>query len=127
MLSQKSASRGIAITASALMMLLPGVADAHPRLVSAIPAPNATISTTNRLVLNFSEPLVGVLCGADLYVSRGGQTMKVNSVKSATSPNRKSLVLFTGTPLERGSYRLSWHAVSVDTHRVRGTINFNVR
>lgn len=127
MIDRKKVLRSMATAAAVAMLSVANIAEAHPRLVSASPAPNATVTAPNRLVLSFSERLVGALSGAELYMAHSGHTRKVNGLRPALAPDGKSLVFVTARPLARGSYRLDWHAVSVDTHRVRGTVAFNVR
>ena len=40
--------------------------------------------------------------------------------------NRKLLIVPLAAPLTAGRYKVSWHAVSEDTHRVKGEYSFEV-
>lgn len=127
MTDRKKVLHRLATGVAAAMLLVAGSAEAHPRLVSTSPAPNATVASTNRLVLTFSERLVGPLSGVDLYMLHAGHEMRVNGPTPTLTPDGKSLVLVMAKPLARGNYRMAWHAVSIDTHRVHGTIAFSVK
>lgn len=127
MTKRKNLACGLAAAFAAATLSVAGVAQAHPRLVSASPVPNATIVAPSRLTLNFSEGLVGPLSGGELYASQGNRPMRVNGVRATLAPNGKTLVFAAGRRLARGAYRLDWHAVSVDTHHVHGTLAFNVK
>ena len=45
----------------------------------------------------------------------------------ATGTNGQTLVVTPTRPLTRGSYRVDWRVVSVDTHAVKGSITFEVK
>jgi len=47
--------------------------------------------------------------------------------KAAADPaNKKLLVVPVNEQLPSGDYNVEWHAVSDDTHRVKGTFSFSV-
>ena len=100
-----------------------GVAQAHPRIVSSTPAPNSSIAKPSRLTIRFSERLVGPLTGATLVTVRAGQIVKIPTV-AALDVSGKMLIVKLAQPLAAGRYQLNWHAVSVDTHRVKGALAF---
>ncbi len=55
-----------ALVPAALAILgLASAAQAHPKLLSASPAPNATVAKPARLALRFSEKLMPKFSGAD--------------------------------------------------------------
>jgi len=95
---------------------------AHPKLLSATPAANATVAHPADIELHFSEKLVPRLTGGDL-------TRADAKVASTTTvgADGKTLIVHPRTPLAAGRYNLNWHAVSVDTHRVTGIHTFTVR
>jgi methionine-rich copper-binding protein CopC len=103
---------------------------AHPKLVAANPAPNASVKATSQLRLTFSEALIAKFSGADVVMTEmPGMKMHAPMRVPATAalgPDNKSLVLALPKPLARGSYRLDWHVVSTDTHRVNGSYAFKV-
>lgn len=98
----------------------------HPRLVSANPAPNATIAAPRALQLRFSERLVGRFSGASLALL-GPNSTSVGGLTSRLEADGKTLTIIPRSPLRAGIYRVNWHAVSTDTHRVQGAYAFRVR
>jgi copper resistance protein C len=53
--------------------------------------------------------------------------MPMTDVSAALSSDRMALVLTSPRPLPAGTYRVNWHVVGADTHRITGTHNFTVR
>ena len=121
------------LTAVAALALC-GVAQAHPRLLSSDPAEGSTVTPTNHIEIHFSEPLVLRFTGADLtqtsMMMNGRMTsmqMRVGALTATLAANDpKTLVLTARANLSPGAYRLQWHAVSTDTHRVTGALTFSV-
>ena len=107
-----------------LSLVLAAPAAAHPRLVAASPAPNSTVGAAVRIELRFSERLVAQFSGVTIY-----PIGRISTPPLAVAPSRDGMGL-VGTfraPLQPGSYRISWRAVSVDTHRLQGQYIFRVR
>lgn len=105
---------------------------AHPKLVSAAPAANAAIAPTTRIVLNFSEKLTPQFSGAELVMTgmpgmKDHPPMKMSGAKSSVGPDGKSLLIVMARPLPVGTYRVDYHVVSADTHRINGTHVFSVK
>jgi hypothetical protein len=121
----------IASVLAVAALIAPLPAFAHPKLVSATPAPNAATAPTARLQLVFSEKLVAQFSGAEVVMTdmpgmkmRGPVRMPV---KASIAEDGKTLVLTLAKPLPKGSYRVDWHVVSIDTHRVKGNYSFKVQ
>lgn len=119
----------LALAVPAMLVAAPALA--HPRLVAATPAADAVVPATNRVQLTFSEPLVAAFSGATIQMT-DMPGMKMNSpmkmpLQTGVGPDGKTLVVTLARPLPRGTYRLDWHVVSGDTHRVAGTYNFKIR
>jgi methionine-rich copper-binding protein CopC len=98
----------------------PGVA--HAFLQHADPGAGTTLrAPPTRVALTFSEKLEPVFSGVSVTDGSG------RSVEAgAAMIGGNSIVV----PLRRvvpGSYRVSWHAVSVDTHRTEGAYSFTVK
>lgn len=115
----------------ALTILMSAPALAHPKLVSASPAPNTAVAAPSKLQLNFSERLVGKFSGADLVMTampgmKMSSPMKVPA-RASVAGDAKSLVVSLPKPLGAGAYRLDYHVVSTDTHRVQGSYTFEVK
>lgn len=115
-----------ALAAGVVAMFAGGVAEAHPRLLSSTPPANATIAAPGRLVLRFSEKLIGPLARADLVRTGAPGVAKV-ATAIAVDHSGKQLIVSLRQKLPAGRYQLNWRAVSVDTHRVQGSIAFTVR
>lgn len=103
----------------------------HSKLLSADPAPNAAVAAPRRLQLAFSERLIAPFSGVDVTMTvMRGQKMsppKKLSVKASLTGDRKTLVVTMTKALSQGTYRVNWHAVSTDTHRVQGSFLFTVK
>ena len=105
---------------------------AHPKLVAASPAANATVASPQRIMLRFTKRLLPKFSSADLVMTdMPGMRMKV-PMKIATSSlirgtDGKSLMVIPAKPLARGTYKLSWRVVAGDTHRVTGGHAFTVK
>lgn len=116
---------------TAATLLAPFPAYAHPKLVSARPAPKATSMPTARLQLAFSERLLPRLSSADIImISMPGMKMKAPKAipaRSRLAADGKTLQLTLARPLPRGTYRVDWRVVSADTHRVEGHYDFQVQ
>jgi methionine-rich copper-binding protein CopC len=116
---------------AAMLLVAPAAAHAHPRLVSAMPAPNSITAPTARIQLVFSESLVAQFSGADLLMTQMPR-MKMNApmkmpAKAALGADGKTIVVTLARALAAGSYKLDYHAVSKDTHRIMGSYSFRVK
>jgi methionine-rich copper-binding protein CopC len=109
--------------AAAILGLSFGVANAHPRLLSANPAPNGSVAAPAEVRLGFSETLIGRFSRIALMDGRG-RPIKVGA--TALAPDHKQLVAPVSGKLPPGVYRVAWTAVSTDTHRVQGVYAFKV-
>ncbi|KQM20441.1 hypothetical protein ASE73_16770 [Sphingomonas sp. Leaf24] len=112
--------------AAAALFAVPALA--HPKLVSATPAADAKVAAGPRtLTLSFSEKLVAPLSGAELtMLPMPGMGPHRIPATAKLGDDGSSLVLALARPLPRGSYRVDWHVVSTDTHRVAGSYTITV-
>lgn len=120
----------LGLVATLAFGLLAGPTLAHPKLKAASPAANAAASGVSRVSLTFSETLMPKLSGATLIMTgMPGMTshpdMKMAGVKTAVTG--KAIELVSDKPLPAGSYRVDWHIVGADTHRITGQHSFSVR
>ena len=122
--------RRIFLPTALALLGIASTAQAHPKLVTASPAANATVAKPARVELRFSEKLMPKFSGADLMMTgHGGAThapMKV-AATAAIAGDGSTLVLTPKAPLAPGSYTVAWHVVSSDTHRVAGNYAFAVK
>ena len=114
----------VGLAVLSLTLALVGPAFAHTALLGADPAPNSTVSAPKSFKLTFSEKIVPAFSGVKVAMG-DGMTIDV-AIK--VSSDGKTL---TGTPkgsFMPGSYKLSWHAASVeDGHRTEGSYTFKVK
>jgi len=103
------------------VMAVPLPAMAHAFLERASPAAGENVHLSPaRIELHFSEMLEGAFSSITVTDAAGRD---VSAGPSAASGSELSLPLKNLGP---GRYRVSWHAVSVDTHRSEGKYNFLV-
>lgn len=120
------------IAAAIALLSAAAPALAHPKLLAANPAAGAKASNVTQASLTFSEGLMAPLSGMDLVMTgmpgmANHDPMKVGGFKTSVSSDGKTLVAAFPRALPAGTYKLDWHVVSVDTHRVAGTLTFTVR
>jgi copper resistance protein C len=100
------------------------LAYAHPQLQSAEPAAGVGVTSPKEIRITFSEPVIARFSGIELKDQSGKM---ITTGKSETDPaNRKILVVPMKEQLTPGAYNVEWHAVSEDTHRVKGSYSFSV-
>jgi len=121
-----------AIMGTMATLAAPAAALAHPKLVAATPAANATVARTNTVKLTFTERLMPKLSSATLIMTgmpgmANHPDMKMTGVTSNVTPDGKSIVLTSAKPLPAGSYRADWVIVGADTHRIKGAHRFSIR
>ena len=109
-----------ALIALATFAALSGAAGAHAFLQSAAPAAGENVHAPARIVLHFSEPLEQAFSGIAVTDEAGH-----DEAAGAITVNGTEMDLPL-KPLAPGRYRVTWHAVSVDTHRTAGKYNFLV-
>jgi len=101
-------------------------AAAHPKLVKSDPAADAVVTASPKeLRLSFNEELVPKFSSADVKDQKG-QKIEVGA-PAADPADKKQLVLPLTKPLAAGTYKVEWHAVAADTHRVQGSFSFTVK
>ncbi|WP_392397770.1 copper homeostasis periplasmic binding protein CopC [Ralstonia wenshanensis] len=106
--------------------LVTTMALAHPKLLSANPADKSTGPAPAQIALHFSEKLVAQFCDATLVMTAASGPTNVAS-KVATSTDGRTLTVSPTQPLAPGAYRVDWHVVAADTHRVAGNLTFQVK
>jgi copper transport protein len=110
----------LAIGAVLVMLLTPGVAQAHAAMVSSEPKPGQTLGTAPGVVImRFSEPLNTKLSRATVTDPSG---QRFNG--TASSDEQIRVPLATNAT---GIYTVGWTTVSVvDGHTLRGSFQFGV-
>ena len=122
-MSKKTSMGAVALIAAILCGV--GIAYAHPELQSAEPAiGTATVASPKQIRIIFNESVIPQFSGIELKDQTGNA---IAMGKAATDPaNKKLLVVPIMEQLLPGDYKVEWHAVSDDTHRVKGSYSFSV-
>jgi methionine-rich copper-binding protein CopC len=98
---------------------------AHAFLDHAVPAVGATVTgSPNELELSFTQNIVPAFSSAEIASAEGGAIPTGNASVDSGSPNVMHVRI--GRALKPGVYLVSWHVVSIDTHRTSGTYKFTV-
>jgi copper resistance protein C len=96
-------------------------AQAHAHLDHTSPAVGSTAATApQEITLWFTQNLEAVFSTVEVFDGSGG---RVDEGKPSISGNTMKIAL---RPLSPGTYRVHWHALSVDTHTTEGTFTFQV-
>jgi methionine-rich copper-binding protein CopC len=102
-----------------LMLLAATPALAHAKLTSSDPAANAKVGAVKMIKLSFSEKLEPAFSGASLSDAAG----KAIAVPSSVAGSAITLLPMS---LKPGRYKVDWHSVGHDTHRITGSFRFEV-
>ncbi|MBO9379341.1 copper homeostasis periplasmic binding protein CopC [Sphingomonas histidinilytica] len=117
---------------AAVALFSSGAALAHAKLVAAVPAADTAASNVRTVTLVFSEAPVAKLSGVEIVMTAmpgmaKHAPMPVKGLKTALGGDGKTLVVTLPRTLPAGSYNLSWHVVTGDTHRSEGAYAFSVK
>ena len=113
--------RRILLTAM-LLMGASAPAGAHAMLEHASPGAGAILTAAPKnVVLDLSEALEPAFSNMSVSDASGHD---VSAARAVVSGDTMSIAL---KPLVPGAYRVTWHAVSVDTHRTQGSYTFVVK
>lgn len=111
------------VTVCLMGLLWAAHAQAHARLVTADPAPDATVATPKAIQLQFSTELAKKFSAFRLTDTDGHAV----ALTVMDSKDPKVLEAMPTAPLPSGLYTVSWTAVSTDDgHKTTGTFSFTV-
>jgi methionine-rich copper-binding protein CopC len=115
----------VKILASLVFVMAATAAFAHARLQKAVPAVGATVSVSpNEIRLKFSEGVEPRFSAIALTTPEG---VAEPMGKPSVDPGDDSVLIATiAQALKPGVYKVTWRAVSVDTHKTQGSFNFTV-
>jgi methionine-rich copper-binding protein CopC len=117
-------TRAVVSIAVAALLLAPVCARAHAFLDHSDPAVGSTIPTSPAVIhLWFTQQLEPVFTSVTV-TDKSGAT--VNDGPAQIDPGDKFELDVKMKPLDPGTYKVEWHALSVDTHRTQGDYNFHV-
>jgi methionine-rich copper-binding protein CopC len=109
------------LLAATLSVAATAPAFAHAMLEHAVPSAGAVLHASPKsVVLSYSEPLEPSLSTVAVTDAQGRDAAAAKSTASGTT---MSVAL---KPLKPGTYRVRWHALSIDTHRTEGAFAFTV-
>jgi methionine-rich copper-binding protein CopC len=114
----------VAMLAILTVCLAGSAANAHATLTSSNPQANASAASPKEIRLSFSEGVVAKFSGVELK-DETGKAVETGTA-TADPKDSKQLVIPLSTPLAAGRYTVNWHAVSEDTHRIKGEYSFTV-
>jgi copper resistance protein C len=106
--------------------LIAAPALAHTKLVTANPAPNATVrAVPARLQLSFNEP---VLPRFVTLAVTGPDGAKLHVASVAVDPKSRARVNAVVHGFQKpGAYKVDWSAAGSDMHRMTGSYSFTLR
>jgi copper resistance protein C len=116
----------IRISASLALSAVASTALAHALLQKAIPAVGGTVSASPAEIrLKFSEGVEPHFSGIVLTTHAGAA---VPLGKASVDPaDDSTFIAPIMQALKPGVYTVTWHAVSVDTHKTQGSFEFTVQ
>jgi hypothetical protein len=115
-----------AVAALAILALLgmPALASAHAFLNRAVPEVGSKIRKPPAQVrLHFTERIEAGFSSLRVLDARGA---RVDKGDARGDPSDPAALLINLKPLPRGTYKVIWRAVSVDTHVTEGDFTFEV-
>ena len=115
-----------AVTAVISCTVMATAAQAHAKLTSTTPLAGAIVTESPKeLRLLFDEGLIAKFSGVELKTEKGE---KIETGTALADPaDKKQLIVPLPAALPDGLYRVKWHAVSEDTHKLDGTYAFTVK
>jgi methionine-rich copper-binding protein CopC len=99
-------------------------ADAHAFLDQAAPPVGGVVPVSPKEIrVTFSEAVEPRFSGIEVAAT-DGRRIATGPVAAVPGENRQLVLVVP--PLAPGRYRVSWHVVSVDSHRTEGEYTFTV-
>jgi methionine-rich copper-binding protein CopC len=113
------------LAAGLALIFAPVAAFAHAQLDEAAPAVGGTVASPSEIRLKFSEGVEAHFCTIALSAEGGGAVPL--GAPSVDPADPGVLIAKVGRVLAPGVYTVTWHAVSVDTHKTQGSFSFTVK
>jgi methionine-rich copper-binding protein CopC len=116
----------IAMASAALALAMgSGAADAHALLKAAVPTVGSTIpASPPEVALDFSEDVEPAFSTIVLQ-DPAGHPVKAGPVHLASGQGNRLILELPSLP--PGTYKVIWHATSVDTHKTQGSFSFTIK
>jgi methionine-rich copper-binding protein CopC len=110
---------------SIVFAMVASTAFAHAQLQKAVPAVGGTVTASpTEIRLMFSEGVEPRFSGIALATEAG--VTEPTGKPSVDPADNSVLIAAVAQALKPGVYTVTWHAVSVDTHKTQGSFNFTV-
>ncbi|MGQ0824933.1 MAG: copper resistance CopC/CopD family protein [Actinomycetota bacterium] len=107
----------------ATVLVTPGTASAHANLVESVPANGSTLpEVPEEIVLRFSDA-VDVAPGSVLIFDSHGEAIAMDTAVLSAD---RTTVTTVAPVLGRGTYVVTWRALSGDSHPIQGAFTFNL-
>jgi copper resistance protein C len=107
------------------VLALPACAWAHAFLDHADPKVGSDVSPSPSVVKAwFTQELEPAFSAIQVFDASGNE---VDKKDSHLDDKDQTLLIVSLPSLSPGKYKVSWHVVSVDTHRTQGDFKFNVK
>jgi methionine-rich copper-binding protein CopC len=114
----------LAALAASSLSALPATAWAHAHLRSASPDVGSTIKSAPATVTcDYTEALEPSFSTLEVRDATGAE---VDAGDMHLNPHDAKQMVIGLKPLKPGTYKVIWHATSVDTHRTEGDFSFTV-
>ncbi len=101
-----------------------GPAFAHAQLVRATPAAGATVAAPADVAITFSEAVEPRFSSITVRDAKGERVDVGQPHQLEGDAHRLGVDL---KPLPPGTYAVTWHATSIDTHKTQGHFSFTVK
>ncbi len=109
---------------TAALLFIPALAAAHAHLLTARPAAGSIVATAPKtLDLAYSEAIEPALTNV-IVTDKTGAHFETGVLRPDPADARNVSVGLK--PLPRGTYTVTWRAVSTDTHKTQGNFHFTV-
>ncbi len=102
-----------------------GEASAHAKLLATTPAKGSSVASPTEIRLKFDEAVATKLSGLDLSNKAGDKV--ATGALAEDAADKATLVVSLGAGLKPGAYKVHWHVVSDDMHKVQGDFTFVVK
>lgn len=113
------------LATAAAIAFVPAAAFAHGKLESAVPASGSTVDTPpDNLRLTFNEDLESAFSTVKVSDANGAVVSKEKAKVDSSNPRVLTIAL---PKLSSGSYSVQWAAMTHDSHKTKGTYNFQVK
>jgi len=97
-----------------------------------VPPAGASATSPKTVKLGFNEAVIGRFSGIDVQMTgmpdmKMTAPMRMAAGSAVVGGDRKRLTTTFAKPLPKSVYKVAWHAVAADTHRVEGSYSFTVK